>query len=89
MNIISINHLQISFICLLYNYTTPQKSNYFGSLTQASTTSLGIGPDGKDVYIPFRDLLPMLEPNDIEFDGKFFLKTQDTVPQVISLSLSF
>ena len=47
-----------------------QKSNYFGSLTQASTSSLGIGPDGKDVYIPFKDLLPMLEPNDIEFDGK-------------------
>jgi myo-inositol-1-phosphate synthase len=47
----------------------PQKSNYFGSLTQASTSSLGIGPDGKDVYIPFKDLLPMLEPDDIEFDG--------------------
>lgn len=46
-----------------------QKSNYFGSLTQASTSSLGIGPDGKDVYIPFKDLLPMVEPNDIEFDG--------------------
>lgn len=46
-----------------------QKSNYFGSLTQASTSSLGIGPDGKDVYIAFKDLLPMLAPNDIEFDG--------------------
>lgn len=51
-------------------FFSTQKANYFGSLTQASTTSLGIGPDGKDVYIPFKDLLPMLEPNDIEFDGK-------------------
>ena len=38
-------------------------------MTQASTTSLGIGPDGRDVYIPLKDLLPMLNPNDIEFDG--------------------
>ena len=30
-----------------------------------------MGPDGKDVYIPVKDLLPMLEPNDIEFDGKY------------------
>jgi myo-inositol-1-phosphate synthase len=46
-----------------------KEANYYGSLTQASTTSLGLGPDGKDVYVPVKDLLPMLEPNDIEFDG--------------------
>lgn len=46
-----------------------QRSNYFGSLTQASTTNLGIGEDGRDVYIPFKSLLPMVNPNDIEFDG--------------------
>ena len=45
------------------------QANYYGSLTQASTTSLGIGADGKDVYIPLKDLLPMINPNDIEFDG--------------------
>ncbi|XP_011403565.1 PREDICTED: inositol-3-phosphate synthase 1-A-like [Amphimedon queenslandica] len=44
-------------------------ANYFGSITQSSTTSLGIGPDGKDVYVPLKDLLPMLSPNDMEFDG--------------------
>ena len=52
-------------------YAFVQEANYYGSLTQASTTSLGMGPDGKDVYIPVKDLLPMLEPNDIEFDGKY------------------
>ena len=50
-----------------------QKANYFGSLTQASTTNLGIGPDGRDIYIPLKDLLPMLNPNDIEFDGKLLI----------------
>merc|ERR1719431_718770 len=44
-------------------------ANYFGSVTQASTVCLGTGPDG-DVYIPFKDLLPMVDPNtNIEFDG--------------------
>ena len=55
---------------LLFLY--PQRANYFGSMTQASTTNLGIGPDGKDVFIPLKDLLPMLNPNDIEFDGMYW-----------------
>uniref|UniRef100_A0A8C3BRB3 inositol-3-phosphate synthase n=1 Tax=Cairina moschata TaxID=8855 RepID=A0A8C3BRB3_CAIMO len=46
----------------------PQKANYYGSLLQASTVCLGTGPTG-DVYVPFRDLLPMVHPNDIVFDG--------------------
>ncbi|NWH68777.1 INO1A synthase, partial [Geococcyx californianus] len=45
-----------------------QKANYYGSLLQASTVCLGTGPSG-DVYVPFRDLLPMVHPNDIVFDG--------------------
>ncbi|CAG10328.1 unnamed protein product, partial [Tetraodon nigroviridis] len=45
-----------------------KKANYFGSLLQASTVCLGSGPEG-DVNIPFRDLLPMVHPNDIVFDG--------------------
>ncbi|XP_036377527.1 inositol-3-phosphate synthase 1-B-like [Megalops cyprinoides] len=48
--------------------TGMKKANYFGSLLQASTVCLGSGPDG-DVYVPFRDLLPMVHPNDIVFDG--------------------
>ncbi|XP_056598287.1 inositol-3-phosphate synthase 1-A-like [Triplophysa dalaica] len=45
-----------------------QKPNYFGSFLQSSTVCLGSGPDG-DVHVPFRDLLPMVHPNDIVFDG--------------------
>lgn len=45
-----------------------KKANYVGSLTQSSTVCLGTGPEG-DVYIPLRDLLPMVHPNDIVFDG--------------------
>uniref|UniRef100_W5MED7 inositol-3-phosphate synthase n=1 Tax=Lepisosteus oculatus TaxID=7918 RepID=W5MED7_LEPOC len=45
-----------------------KKANYFGSLLQASTVCLGTGPEG-DVFVPFHDLLPMVHPNDIVFDG--------------------
>ncbi|XP_069820610.1 inositol-3-phosphate synthase 1 [Dendropsophus ebraccatus] len=48
--------------------TGKKVANYYGSLFQSSTVCLGSGPDG-DVYIPFRDLLPMVHPNDIVFDG--------------------
>ncbi|XP_040178729.1 inositol-3-phosphate synthase 1 [Rana temporaria] len=43
-------------------------ANYYGSLFQSSTVCLGRGPDG-EIFIPFRDLLPMVHPNDIVFDG--------------------
>ncbi|XP_067654716.1 inositol-3-phosphate synthase 1-B-like [Haliotis asinina] len=43
-------------------------ANYFGSITQASTVCLGTGPQG-EVYVPLSQLLPMLNPNDIVFDG--------------------
>ncbi|CAJ0944525.1 unnamed protein product [Ranitomeya imitator] len=48
--------------------TGKKVANYYGSLFQSSTVCLGSGPDG-DVHIPFRDLLPMVHPNDIIFDG--------------------
>lgn len=43
-------------------------ANYFGSLTQASTCRLGAS-DGEEVFVPFKSLLPMVEPNDIVFGG--------------------
>ena len=46
-----------------------QHANFYGSLTQTSTLSLGRGEDG-DVNIPFKDILPMVEPTEILFDGK-------------------
>ena len=42
--------------------------NYFGSLTQASTLRIG-NFQGEEVYVPFKALLPMVEPNDIVFGG--------------------
>lgn len=45
-----------------------QSSNYFGSLTQASTIRLGSSAEG-DVWVPFHSLLPMVNPNDLLIDG--------------------
>eukprot|EP01098_Paradermamoeba_levis_P016185 TRINITY_DN8590_c0_g1_i1.p1 TRINITY_DN8590_c0_g1~~TRINITY_DN8590_c0_g1_i1.p1 ORF type:complete len:107 (-),score=18.27 TRINITY_DN8590_c0_g1_i1:496-816(-) len=46
-----------------------QSPNYFGSLTQASTLRLGANANGKDIYIPFSHILPMVNPNDIIIGG--------------------
>lgn len=43
--------------------------NYFGSVTQASTLKLGIDADGKDVFAPFNEIVPMLHPNDFVIGG--------------------
>lgn len=45
-----------------------QTSNYFGSLTQASTIRLGSSAEG-DVWVPFSSLLPMVNPTDLVIDG--------------------
>jgi len=46
-----------------------QTPNYWGSVTQASTLKLGTGSDGRDVYVPFKNILPMVDPNDMVFSG--------------------
>lgn len=46
-----------------------QKSNWFGSITQASTVRLGNGEYGEDVYVPFSSILPMVHPDDLAIDG--------------------
>jgi myo-inositol-1-phosphate synthase len=46
-----------------------QSANYFGSVVLASTLKLGIDEAGKDVYIPFSDVLPMAHPNDFVVGG--------------------
>jgi len=47
-----------------------QQPNYFGSITQASTVPLGNNPMTKEpVYVTLKNLLPMVEPNDIVFGG--------------------
>lgn len=46
-----------------------KKANYFGSVTQASTIKIGIDSTGKDVYVPFNDVLPFVHPNDLVVGG--------------------
>uniref|UniRef100_T1PP12 inositol-3-phosphate synthase n=1 Tax=Musca domestica TaxID=7370 RepID=T1PP12_MUSDO len=46
-----------------------QKANWFGSITQASTVLVGSDEEGKDVYVPMKDLVPMVNPDDILVDG--------------------
>lgn len=46
-----------------------QSANYFGSLTQSSTVLVGKDESGADMYFPMRDMLPMVDPNDIVLDG--------------------
>ena len=47
------------------------KSNYFGSITQSSTVLMGTSSvDGSDVFVPFKNVLPMCDPSQIIFDGK-------------------
>ncbi|XP_029316403.1 inositol-3-phosphate synthase 1-A-like [Cottoperca gobio] len=48
--------------------TGVMEANYFGSLLQSSTICLGSGSEG-EVNVPLRDILPMVQPNDIVFDG--------------------
>lgn len=43
--------------------------NWFGSITQSSTIRVGMDASGKDVYVPLKCLVPMVNPNDIEIDG--------------------
>jgi len=46
-----------------------QEPNYFGSVSQASTIRLGKDAKGRDVFIPFKDVLPTVSPNDLVIGG--------------------
>lgn len=46
-----------------------QKSNWFGSITQASTVLIGSDSNFKDVYLPMNQIVPMVNPDDIILDG--------------------
>jgi myo-inositol-1-phosphate synthase len=43
--------------------------NYFGSLTQATTIRIGSNAEGKEVHLPFKNILPMVNPNDLVIGG--------------------
>lgn len=45
-------------------------ANYYGSVIMGSTTKLGTdSTTGKEINIPFHDLLPMVHPNDLTIGG--------------------
>lgn len=47
-----------------------QNANYYGSLVMSSTVKLGSdAKTGEEINIPFRDLLPMVHPNDLVIGG--------------------
>jgi myo-inositol-1-phosphate synthase len=49
-----------------------KSANYFGSFTQSSTTRVGVRlQDNKleDVFVTIKDLVPLVNPNDIEITG--------------------
>jgi myo-inositol-1-phosphate synthase len=47
-----------------------QNANYYGSIVRASTIRLGMDPKtGKDVNVPFSNVLPMVHPNDFVLGG--------------------
>lgn len=51
-----------------------KKANYFGSLTQSVTTKIGLKIDEdkktvKDVFKIIKDIVPLVNPNDIEITG--------------------
>jgi myo-inositol-1-phosphate synthase len=50
--------------------TGKQAANYYGSVIMGSTTKLGTdSKTGKEINIPFHDLLPMVHPNDLVLGG--------------------
>ncbi|GET87169.1 myo-inositol-1-phosphate synthase [Leishmania tarentolae] len=46
-----------------------QSANYFGSITQSSTINLGMTRDLQEIFVPLKDLVPMVSPNDLVIGG--------------------
>lgn len=44
-------------------------SDYYGSVTQAATVCLGVNEAGDSINIPFKNMLPMVDPNDMVIGG--------------------
>ena len=48
----------------------PQAANYYGSVVMGSTMKLGTeAKTGKEINVPFHDVLPMVHPNDLVIGG--------------------
>lgn len=50
--------------------TGRQSANYYGSVVMGSTIKLGMeAKTGKEINVPFHDILPMVHPNDLAIGG--------------------
>ena len=49
--------------------TGEMHSNFFGSMTQCSVTNLGSTAAHEEIFVPFKNLLPMLNPCDLAISG--------------------
>ncbi|KAL8761699.1 MAG: hypothetical protein Q9184_002203 [Pyrenodesmia sp. 2 TL-2023] len=48
----------------------PRAANYYGSVVMASTMKLGTeAKTGKEIHVPFHNVLPMVHPNDLVIGG--------------------
>lgn len=45
------------------------KPNYFGSMLMSTTLKVGYNEEGKEVFVPLKDVLPITNPNDIAVTG--------------------
>lgn len=48
--------------------TGEKRANYYGSLTQSGTCRVG-QCEGEEIYVPFKSLVPLANPNDIVIGG--------------------
>lgn len=66
LSLISITFFPFYILALFFFITLPFR---YGSLTQASTIRLGRKSKGGDIYVPISNMLPMMNPDNIEIDG--------------------
>lgn len=46
-----------------------QTPNFYGSITQATTTKIGTSSSGQQIYVPLKSLVPLVNPCDIVVGG--------------------
>ena len=45
-----------------------KEPNWYGSITQSSTTKIGVSGK-KEIYMPLKEIIPLVEPNDLYVSG--------------------
>jgi myo-inositol-1-phosphate synthase len=64
-------------------------ANYFGSITQASTVQIGTNSSGSAVHVPLKNLMPMVDPNDLVIGGWDISKVFYTISSIVICPLFF